>query len=139
MRLGKRNEKIEYTFNDEIGQLVLQYNRTVDELEQSARLLAKSERESAWKSMARQVAHEINNPLAIIYLHTKKLSDYAEKKPLEKIPDLHKRYFKILESIKRIEKVLNGLKTYSQTNPSLKLRNSPLAYNYKVVLHYFLR
>jgi len=81
MRLGRRNEKIEYNLNDEIGQLVIQYNRTVDELEQSANLLAKSERESAWKSMARQVAHEINNPLTPMKLsiqqlrRTKQLND----------------------------------------------------------------
>jgi len=81
MRLGRRNEKIDYTLNDEIGQLVQQYNRTVDELEQSARLLAKSERESAWRSMARQVAHEINNPLTPMKLtiqqlqRTKKMKD----------------------------------------------------------------
>jgi len=59
--------------NDEIGQLVIQYNRTVDELEQSARLLAQSERESAWKSMARQVAHEINNPLTPMKLTIQQL------------------------------------------------------------------
>ncbi|ADQ78347.1 integral membrane sensor signal transduction histidine kinase [Paludibacter propionicigenes WB4] len=81
MRLGRRNEKIDYNLNDEIGQLVQQYNRTVDELEQSARLLAKSERESAWRSMARQVAHEINNPLTPMKLtiqqlqRTKKMQD----------------------------------------------------------------
>ena len=81
MRLGRRNEKIDYNYNDEISQLVIQYNRTVDELEQSARLLAKSERESAWKSMARQVAHEINNPLTPMKLtiqqlqRTKKMKD----------------------------------------------------------------
>lgn len=73
MRLGRRNEKIEYRVNDEIGQLVAQYNRTVDELEQSARLLAKSERESAWRSMARQVAHEINNPLTPMKLSIQQL------------------------------------------------------------------
>lgn len=73
MRLGRRNEKIDYNLNDEIGQLVIQYNRTVDELEQSARLLAKSERESAWKSMARQVAHEINNPLTPMKLTIQQL------------------------------------------------------------------
>ena len=79
--MGRRNEKIDYNLNDEIGQLVIQYNRTVDELEQSARLLAKSERETAWKSMARQVAHEINNPLTPMKLsiqqlqRTKKLND----------------------------------------------------------------
>jgi len=81
MRLGSRNQKIEYKQNDEIGQLVIQYNRTVDELEQSVKLLAKSERESAWKSMARQVAHEINNPLTPMKLsiqqlrRTKKMND----------------------------------------------------------------
>jgi len=81
MRLGSRNEKIDYSQNDEIGQLVIQYNRTVDELEQSVKLLAKSERESAWKSMARQVAHEINNPLTPMKLsiqqlrRTKKMND----------------------------------------------------------------
>lgn len=73
MRLGRRNEKIDYRLNDEIGQLVLQYNRTIDELEQSAKLLAKSERESAWKSMARQVAHEINNPLTPMKLTIQQL------------------------------------------------------------------
>ena len=73
MRLGRRNEKIDYKLNDEIGQLVIQYNLTVDELEQSARLLAQSERESAWKSMARQVAHEINNPLTPMKLSIQQL------------------------------------------------------------------
>ena len=38
------NEKIDYQLNDEIGQLVAQYNRTIDELEKSAKLLAQSER-----------------------------------------------------------------------------------------------
>ncbi len=81
MRFGHRNEKIEYQTNDEIGQLVAQYNRTVDDLEKSAKLLAQSERESAWKTMARQVAHEINNPLTPMKLtiqqlqRTKNLND----------------------------------------------------------------
>ena len=73
MRLGHRNEKIEYKHNDEIGQLVAQYNNTVEELEQSAKLLAKSERESAWKLMARQIAHEINNPLTPMKLSIQQL------------------------------------------------------------------
>ncbi len=73
MRLGQRNEKIYYKLNDEIGQLVIQYNRTIDELEKSAKLLAQSERETAWKSMARQVAHEINNPLTPMKLSIQQL------------------------------------------------------------------
>lgn len=73
MRIGQRNEKIDYKSNDEISQLVRQYNATVDELERSARLLAKSERESAWKLMARQIAHEINNPLTPMKLSIQQL------------------------------------------------------------------
>ena len=73
MRFGQRNEKIDYTLNDEIGQLVKQYNKTLDELERSAHMLAQSERESAWKTMARQIAHEINNPLTPMKLTIQQL------------------------------------------------------------------
>ena len=61
--LHKRNEPLEWNSNDEIGTLVREYNRMLTELEKSAELLAKSERESAWREMAKQVAHEIKNPL----------------------------------------------------------------------------
>lgn len=61
--LQGENEPILYRGRDEVGQLVEVYNRKVDELRDSAEKLARSERESAWKEMARQVAHEIKNPL----------------------------------------------------------------------------
>ena len=63
IRLNRINEEITWKSNDEIGDLVEEFNRMVSDLESSAVLLAKSERESAWKEMARQVAHEIKNPL----------------------------------------------------------------------------
>lgn len=63
IQLGKANEEIAWNRNDEIGDLVNQYNKMVRQLEQSAEALAKSEREGAWREMARQVAHEIKNPL----------------------------------------------------------------------------
>jgi signal transduction histidine kinase len=63
VQLGKTNEEIEWNYKDEIGELVQQYNKMVRQLEQSAEALAKSEREGAWREMARQVAHEIKNPL----------------------------------------------------------------------------
>ena len=61
--LGTRNVPIAYAGNDELGQLVRVYNNKVEELRMSAERLARSERESAWREMARQVAHEIKNPL----------------------------------------------------------------------------
>jgi two-component system, NtrC family, nitrogen regulation sensor histidine kinase NtrY len=69
IELGKRNEPINYSRNDEIGSLVREYNKKVDELAVSAELLARSERESAWREMARQVAHEIKNPLTPMKLN----------------------------------------------------------------------
>jgi signal transduction histidine kinase len=63
VQVGKTNEEIEWNYKDEIGELVMQYNKMVRQLEQSAEALAKSEREGAWREMARQVAHEIKNPL----------------------------------------------------------------------------
>jgi nitrogen fixation/metabolism regulation signal transduction histidine kinase len=63
INLGKTNEEIEWSRNDEIGGLVREYNKMVNKLEVSAQALARSEREGAWREMARQVAHEIKNPL----------------------------------------------------------------------------
>ena len=63
INLGRTNEVIQWKNDDEIGGLVKEYNRMVQKLEESAAALAKSEREFAWREMARQVAHEIKNPL----------------------------------------------------------------------------
>lgn len=63
VNLGQQNEAIEWKRNDEIGELVKEYNKMVGKLDESAASLAKSEREGAWREMARQVAHEIKNPL----------------------------------------------------------------------------
>lgn len=63
IRIGKSNEKLVWRREDEIGKLVEEYNRMLDELTVSAERLAVSERESAWREMAQQVAHEIKNPL----------------------------------------------------------------------------
>ncbi|WP_420604334.1 ATP-binding protein [Flagellimonas sp.] len=67
--LTKRNAKI-YIENpsQEIGKLVDSYNEMIDELEESAVKLARSEREQAWREMAKQVAHEIKNPLTPLRL-----------------------------------------------------------------------
>ena len=62
--LSQKNEKIVLEANSkEINLLIKAYNEMVDELEKSAIKLAQSEREEAWREMAKQVAHEIKNPL----------------------------------------------------------------------------
>ena len=82
IQLGKRNIPIKWESRDEIGLLVKEYNRMIQELEYSADLLARSERESAWREMAKQVAHEIKNPLTPMKLSIQHLQRaLAEKRP----------------------------------------------------------
>jgi signal transduction histidine kinase len=71
--VGKKSEHLTYQGHDEIGELVKQYNRMVDEIEDSSHKLANSEREYAWREMAKQVAHEIKNPLTPMKLNVQQL------------------------------------------------------------------
>ena len=68
--LSHKNQKIIIENpNDEIDQLIESYNKMVDKLEVSAKKLAQTEKEEAWRNMARQVAHEIKNPLTPMRLN----------------------------------------------------------------------
>jgi signal transduction histidine kinase len=62
-------EPIDYKGNNELGDLVGVYNRMIEELAESAKIMAENERESAWREMARQIAHEIKNPLTPMKLN----------------------------------------------------------------------
>lgn len=66
-------EYIIYKRDDEISSLVDAYNRMVHDLSDSTRQLAQAERDKAWSQMARQVAHEIKNPLTPIKLQIQRL------------------------------------------------------------------
>jgi signal transduction histidine kinase len=95
LSFGKHNEKIEWKRRDEIGQLVDEYNRMIDELVKSADLLARSERETAWREMARQVAHEIKNPLTPMKLSVQHL----EKAWLDHPADWNERLKRFTETM----------------------------------------
>ena len=73
IKLGIKNETIQYKGKDEIADLVNEYNRMVIELSDNAEKLARSEREMAWREMARQIAHEIKNPLTPMKLNIQQL------------------------------------------------------------------
>lgn len=84
IRLSEKNERIEWSGKNEIGTLVEQYNKMVDQLESSAAKLAQNERELAWREMARQVAHEIKNPLTPMKLSLQ----FLQKAHKENHPDV---------------------------------------------------
>lgn len=81
--LSQENEPILWEGGDEIGVLVDQYNKMLLEVKNSANLLAKSERESAWREMAKQVAHEIKNPLTPMKLRVQHLERSLSANPKE--------------------------------------------------------
>jgi two-component system, NtrC family, nitrogen regulation sensor histidine kinase NtrY len=87
IRIDKKNEKISWNRDDEIGMLIEEYNRMVDKLEQSAELLKHSERESTWREVAQQIAHEIKNPLTPMKLNVQ----YLEKAYQENDPEFKSR------------------------------------------------
>jgi signal transduction histidine kinase len=72
-RLGESTNHIDYSYSDEVGELVTHYNQMMDALADSTERLARTEREMAWRTMARQVAHEINNPLTPMKLTLQQL------------------------------------------------------------------
>lgn len=73
LNLTGANQPIHWESDDEIGALVREYNRMQQALALSAERLARSERESAWREMAKQVAHEIKNPLTPMKLRIQQL------------------------------------------------------------------
>ncbi len=133
MRLGQRNEKIDYGLNDEIGQLVIQYNRTVDELEKSARLLASSERESAWKSMARQVAHEINNPLTPMKLTIQQLQRTKEMNDTNFDTYFKKSTAMLIEQIDNLSRIAGTFSNFARMPEANFVRLDIAARLYSVV------
>ena len=95
IKLGQASEQIEWKSQDEIGSLVNEYNRMIGELQMSAELLAKSERETAWREMAKQVAHEIKNPLTPMKLSIQHLQRIWKNKD----DDMDKKIGRITETL----------------------------------------
>lgn len=115
IQIEKPNTKIEWNIDDEIGLLIKEYNRMIDKLEQSAILLKHSERESAWREVARQIAHEIKNPLTPMKLNVQ----YLEKAYLENDPKFDEKIRNISNSlvmqIDTLDKVAEMFSDFAKT------------------------
>ncbi len=102
---GKKNEPIKWERDDEIGALVNEYNKMISALENSAQKLAQSERESAWREMAKQVAHEIKNPLTPLKLGLQLLEkSWRDRDPKfdQKFERFSKSFVEQIESLSSI-------------------------------------
>ncbi|MDG1147521.1 MAG: ATP-binding protein [Crocinitomicaceae bacterium] len=119
VKFGKHNEQILYDKEDEIGALVKDYNKKLDELEYTAQQLARSERELAWREMAKQVAHEIKNPLTPMKLSVQQLLRTYDHTDPNSGDKLKKVANSIVEQIDALTKIANEFSTFAKMpNPS---------------------
>jgi two-component system, NtrC family, nitrogen regulation sensor histidine kinase NtrY len=113
MKLGKKSDPIDYSRNDEIGNLVKEYNKKVDELAASAELLARSERESAWREMAKQIAHEIKNPLTPMKLNIQYLQR-LKNSPAELVDNIEKVSKLLIEQIDNLSSIATEFSNFAK-------------------------
>jgi len=114
LQLGVVNEKIDWSRKDEIGRLVDEYNRMVLALEQSAERLAQSEREEAWREMARQVAHEIKNPLTPMKLSVQYLQKAWDEKAQDWDVRLEKITRMLVEQIETLSAIASDFSDFAK-------------------------
>jgi nitrogen fixation/metabolism regulation signal transduction histidine kinase len=114
LRLGALNEPIYYSKDDEIGALVTAYNAKLEELEFTASQLAKSERESAWREMAKQVAHEIKNPLTPMKLSIQQLQRSYDPSDPKNATYLRKVTSSLIEQIEALTRIANEFSQFAQ-------------------------
>jgi len=124
IRLEKRNEKLDIgVASEEIRALVTSYNSMIDQLEESAIKLAKSEREHAWREMAKQVAHEIKNPLTPMRLSVQSFQrkfDPADPTIIKKVEEYSKTLIQQIDTMSSIASAFsNFAKMPAQQSESL--------------------
>jgi len=125
-RLERRNQKIEIdSATEEIATLVDSYNSMIDELEESAVKLATSEREQAWREMAKQVAHEIKNPLTPMRLSVQSFQrkfDPSDENIHQKVDEYSKTLIQQIDTMSSIASAFsNFAKMPAQKNEMLNV------------------
>jgi len=127
--LNKQNEKIAYESHDEVGELISEYNRMVEELDNKARQLAQTEREFAWREMAKQIAHEIKNPLTPMKLKVQ----YLKRAWDDNVADFGERLQQFTTSMINQINTLSGIATeFSSFAKMPKAKNQHLDMNQEV-------
>ncbi|WP_133533403.1 sensor histidine kinase [Flavobacterium dankookense] len=124
--LNQKNEKIVIEANSrEINSLINAYNQMVDKLEESASKLAQSEREQAWREMAKQVAHEIKNPLTPMRLTVQSFQrkfDLEDPNLKQKVDDYSKTLIQQIDTMTSVASAFSNFATMpAQQNETLNV------------------
>ncbi len=125
-KFGKTNQRLEWNTKDEIGNLINEYNLLTQKLSESATMLARTERDLAWREMAKQVAHEIKNPLTPMKLSIQYL-EHAVKSDPENSQRLIKRISAtLIEQINNLNQIADEFSNFAKM---------PKATNEKIVIN----
>ena len=138
LKFGKNSSRLTYDKKDEIGDLVEDYNSKLEELEEAGQQLAKSERESAWRDMAKQVAHEIKNPLTPMKLSVQHLQRSMSLNPDD--PNLQEKVNRVsnslIEQIDALTKIANEFSNFAKM-PAPQIEKVDLVALIASVVHLF--
>lgn len=119
-QLYRRNQKIAISgTSTEVGTLVDSYNAMIDQLEESAAKLARSEREYAWREMAKQVAHEIKNPLTPMRLNVQSMQRAMQQDPEKGLQRFSEYSESLIQQIDTLSDIAEAFSNFARL-PSLK-------------------
>ena len=94
---GDLDARVEVRSRDELGELAEHFNRMTAKLKEQREQLVKAEKDAAWREMARQVAHDIKNPLTPVKLSV----DLVQRAKRERSPDFDRIFDRTMETIAR--------------------------------------
>ena len=107
------NKPLAWKSNDEIGLMVNEYNRMIENLALSKIELSRSEKESAWREIAKQIAHEINNPLTPMKLTLQRMELAQLNGNLSK-EDTEKSLKTLLAQVEILNKIASSFSTFAR-------------------------
>ena len=114
MSFSGYNEPIEWNSMDEIGRLVGEYNRMISNLAESREALARSERELAWREIAKHVAHEIKNPLTPMKLTLQQLQRRLTDKKAEENDWIEKPVDMLLHQVDVLKDIASSFSAFAK-------------------------
>lgn len=122
LRLDKENELLTWNRNDEIGELIRQYNSMVLDLKESKLNLANAERTEAWREMAKQVAHDIKNPLTPMKLNLQYLQKAVEENDDQLFLKFKSVSVSLIKQIDSLTEMANNFSSFAKSpdaNPEM--------------------
>jgi len=114
VKLDKQNEPLEWHIRDEIGDIVQRYNQMIIDLETNKQALERNQRESAWRDMAKQVAHEIKNPLTPMKLNIQLLRRLFDSDPQKAKAKIERISDAIVEQIDNLAAIASEFSAFAQ-------------------------